>query len=314
VTVNLYTSSMPFPAGFPGSLTLIGTTMTNVADQSLTIINIPVTGTAAPGAELVVEVFTPSGEAAGTLFFIGSNSAAETGPSYLRAADCGVTTPTTTGALGFPDMHIVMNVNGCEQVAGTGPTCSFTVTVNDTQPPVITCPANVTTVTPTVTDPCTVVNFTTTASDNCPGVVVVCNPPSGSCFPVGVTTVTCTATDASGNTATCSFSVSVFNGRFQDDSAGCNNTVLFNTLTGDYRWCCNGTIFTGRGKVTKLGSTVRIEHNAPDRRVLITLSAGSFPPSGPASLQSPPGTIRCVIQDRDTRNDECLCGAAAPPK
>ena len=314
VTVNLYTSSMAFPAGFPGSLTLIGTATTNVADQSGTILNIPVTGTAAAGSELVVEIFTPNGEGVGNFFFIGSNAAAETGPSYLLAADCGLTSPTTTTAIGFPDMHIVMNVNGCEQVAGTGPTCSFTITVNDTQPPVITCPAEVTAVTAAVTDPCTVVNFTTTASDNCPGVVVVCNPPSGSCFPVGVTTVTCTATDASGNTATCSFTISVFNGRLQDDSAGCNNTVLFNTLTGDYRWCCNGTIFTGRGKVFTLGNTVRIEHNAPDRRVLITLSAGSFPPSGTASLQSPPGTNRCVIQDRDTRNDTCLCGAPAPAK
>ena len=30
------------------------------------------------------------------LFFIGSNAAAETAPSYLSAADCGITVPTTT--------------------------------------------------------------------------------------------------------------------------------------------------------------------------------------------------------------------------
>ena len=206
---------------------------------------------------------------------------------------------------------------GCFELETTrqvSPMCSFTVTVNDTQPPVITCPPNQTAVTPVATDPCTVVNFTTTASDNCPGVVVVCNPPSGSCFPVGVTTVTCTATDASGNTATCSFTISVFNGRLQDDSEGCNNTVLFNTITGDYRWCCHGTIFTGLGKVTIAGDTITIIHNAVDRRVLIRLSAGSFPPAGTASLQSPAGTIRCVITDRDTRNDTCVCGAPPPPK
>jgi len=39
--------------------------------------------------------------------------------------------------------------------------------------------------------------------------MVVSNPPSGSVFPVGVTTVTSTATDASGNTATCSFTVTI---------------------------------------------------------------------------------------------------------
>jgi hypothetical protein len=108
--------------------------------------------------------------------------------------------------------------------------------------------------------------------------------------------------------------VSIFNGRLQDDSEGCNNTVLFNTISGAYRWCCHGTIFTGVAKVTKAGSTYKLEHNAADRRVLINLSSGSFPPSGNASLQSPPGTVRCVIQDRDTRNDTCVCGAAPPPQ
>ncbi|MCI0540381.1 MAG: DUF5011 domain-containing protein, partial [Verrucomicrobiales bacterium] len=40
-------------------------------------------------------------------------------------------------------------------------------------------------------------------------VTVVCDPPSGSEFPVGSTPVNCTATDAAGNTATCSFTVTV---------------------------------------------------------------------------------------------------------
>src|SRR4030095_5066908 len=216
-------------------------------------------------------------------------------PAPTTSGGCGTVTCSPASGSFFP---VGTTTVTCSEPTPT--TCSFTVTVNDTQPPVITCPANVTAVTATVTDPCVVVNFTTTASDNCPGVVVVCNPPSGSCFPVGITTVTCTATDAAGNTATCSFTISTFNGRLQDDSAGCNNTVLFDTISGAYRWCCNGTIFTGTGKVFKLGNTFRIEHNAVDRRVLITLSAGSFPPSGTASLQSPAGTIRCVIQDRDT--------------
>jgi hypothetical protein len=47
------------------------------------------------------------------------------------------------------------------------------------------------------------------ASDNCPGVTFVCSAASGSTFPIGTTTVTCTATDTSGNTASCSFTVTV---------------------------------------------------------------------------------------------------------
>jgi hypothetical protein len=48
-----------------------------------------------------------------------------------------------------------------------------------------------------------------TVSDNCPGATFVCAPASGSSFPLGTTTVTCTATDAHTNQAGCSFTVSV---------------------------------------------------------------------------------------------------------
>jgi hypothetical protein len=40
-------------------------------------------------------------------------------------------------------------------------------------------------------------------------VTVVCNPPSGSVFPVGTNTVCCVATDAAGNTNSCCFDVTV---------------------------------------------------------------------------------------------------------
>ena len=41
--------------------------------------------------------------------------------------------------------------------------------------------------------------FTVSATDNCGVTNLVSSPPSGSTFPVGTTTVTNTATDASGN-------------------------------------------------------------------------------------------------------------------
>src|SRR5262249_42587960 len=54
-----------------------------------------------------------------------------------------------------------------------------------------------------------VVGFEPTATDNCTGVTVVCSPTNGTVFLTGATIVTCTATDASGNTSNCSFSVTV---------------------------------------------------------------------------------------------------------
>ena len=128
VTVRLYTNT---GGAFPGGTrNLLATANFSLADQAGTIVNFPIAADVPAGSELVVEFFTPDGTASGNLIFIGSNSAAETGPSYLSAADCGVPNPTTTAALGFPDMHIVMNVNGCEDNSGgLGASCNFTVTV-----------------------------------------------------------------------------------------------------------------------------------------------------------------------------------------
>lgn len=87
--------------------------------------------------------------------------------------------------------------------------CSFSVTVNDTQPPTISCPPNLS-VTVATGATSSVVNYTQPmGNDNCSGTTTVCVPSSGSTFPVGVTTVICRATDASSNTAQCSFTVTV---------------------------------------------------------------------------------------------------------
>jgi hypothetical protein len=49
-----------------------------------------------------------------------------------------------------------------------------------------------------------------TATDDVDGPVpVVCTPPSGTRFPLGITSVSCTAQDAAGNTATGGFTVTV---------------------------------------------------------------------------------------------------------
>jgi X-Pro dipeptidyl-peptidase len=77
----------------------------------------------------------------------------------------------------------------------------------DTVAPTLTLPAP-----PTVqaTGPATPVIFAATATDNLDdSPAVSCAPPSGSSFAVGATTVTCTATDLSGNTKSGSFAVTV---------------------------------------------------------------------------------------------------------
>src|SRR5205085_257149 len=96
---------------------------------------------------------------------------------------------------------------------------------NDTQPPVITCPASASAVTPTIGGTSAVVTYPPpTATDNCAVASLICTPPSGSIFTLGTTSVTCTATDPTGNSASCSFPVSIFNASVQDESAKCNST------------------------------------------------------------------------------------------
>jgi len=142
------------------------------------------------------------------------------------------------------------------------------------------------------------------ASDNCPGVQVACVPPSGSCFPLGTSTVTCTATDLAGNTASCSFTVSVFDLCVQDDSDP-STVVLINSLTGDYRFCCHGVVYTGKGTITHVGLQYTLVHNPTDRRVLVKDDEATHRATG--SIQAPPGTIRCSITDRNTQDNTCTC-------
>ena len=79
---------------------------------------------------------------------------------------------------------------------------------DDTTPPVVTVPADITA---EATGPSGAeVIFTATAMDLVDGSLpVTCSLPSGSMFPLGTTTVYCSATDAAGNTGYASFSVTV---------------------------------------------------------------------------------------------------------
>jgi 6-phosphogluconolactonase (cycloisomerase 2 family) len=192
--------------------------------------------------------------------------------------------------------------------SGNGSQCTFKVTVKDIQPPQITCPADKTAVTASACDAAVIVTYPAPmVSDNCPNnLVVVCNPPSGSSFPLGSTTVTCTATDGGGNQAQCSFKVTVFNAWLQDESNSAT-VLLFNTVSGEYRLCYPGVNqpITGVGTIIKKGCMATLEHNAADRRLLAKIDPATK--KGTASYQSPPGSLKCTILDQDVTNNTTLC-------
>ncbi|HYC86744.1 MAG TPA: HYR domain-containing protein [Chryseosolibacter sp.] len=94
--------------------------------------------------------------------------------------------------------------------AGNEAQCTFTVTVTDTTPPVFSlCPAPMTV---SANDQCvaTAVWQVPLASDNCSsGLDLTSTHNPGDEFPLGITTVTYTATDSAGNMSECSFTVTV---------------------------------------------------------------------------------------------------------
>src|SRR5438552_5151020 len=81
-------------------------------------------------------------------------------------------------------------------------------TVADHEKPTIACQADITV--DTAPGSCSSnVTFNASASDNCGTANVTCTPASGSAFAKETTTVNCTADDGNGNSASCSFSVTV---------------------------------------------------------------------------------------------------------
>src|SRR5205814_1366065 len=86
--------------------------------------------------------------------------------------------------------------------------CSFTVTVVDTTPPAIICSSN-------LVLECTgsgeaTATFSVSASDTAdPNPIIACAPTNGSSFPLGQSTVKCTASDFYTNSSFCSFSLTV---------------------------------------------------------------------------------------------------------
>lgn len=176
------------------------------------------------------------------------------------SGDCDVVSTLPASGYFFPVGSTVVT-----STSTSGQTCSFTVTVEDTELPSITCPADIT----QNNDPgnCSaVVTFSVGASDNCAGVTVVASPPSGSVFPVGSTIVNCVATDASGNTSDCSFTVTVKDTEppliacssdiTQDNEPGqCSAVVTFSTIASDN---CPGMVLVSdppSGSVFHVGVT-----------------------------------------------------------
>ena len=113
VDVIIYSNTgASFPAGTLTEISRVTVPLDDTA--SGTIVNVPITA-AVSGSQLVFGVETPV-ESGGTApnnttgFQIGSNPNGQSAPSYISSVACSITTPSTTAAIGYPNMHIVMEV------------------------------------------------------------------------------------------------------------------------------------------------------------------------------------------------------------
>lgn len=132
ININLYIDSNGCPPGAPGEdaiLLATGSRLVGPNDElgSLKPVHFP-EGTVAPaGSTLIVEIEQVNdGNTSDPpwTFLPRSNDLGQCGPSYIRAADCGLPVWDDLAELGFPDAHLVIKVIGSEQEPQGNPACN----------------------------------------------------------------------------------------------------------------------------------------------------------------------------------------------
>ena len=207
--------------------------------------------------------------------------------------------------------------------SGNTSTCTFTVTFVDVTPPVITgCPSNITVRTgfgrttcnqvatwilPVATDACT-----PCCQPGTPQQTITGNFAPGATFPVGITTVIYTATDLSGNTSTCSFTVTVI-----DDTrplvANCPANVTVNTGVG--RTTCNQTATWTEPTATDncSGTLIRSRSHAPGDVFPVGVTTVTYTFADAAGNVSLPCTFTVTVSDNTVPIITCPANIVNPP-
>jgi hypothetical protein len=199
-----------------------------------------------------IDIFTGTGAADGDCATI-VNYDPITVDDFVLQNNCGDNASITiaqTGGLGsgaaFPvgintEEYTLTDVNGNDTVY------TFTVTITDTTLPVIDCPGDLI-VSDGGTGEYTIEDYTATVTDNCSSgadLVVTQDPVAGTIVAaLSTTTVTVTATDASGNVASCEFDILV------DETLSVDDTLFNGASVSMYPNPTNGELNISAGNVT----------------------------------------------------------------
>jgi VCBS repeat-containing protein len=179
---------------------------------------------------------------------------------------------------------------------GDCPTATVTITISsacatDVTPPTINCPSNKTV---TVNASCNFVlpdyRGEATTSDNCPGTITISQSPApGTTISgVGTTTVVLTATDAKGNTATCSFDINRVDLTPPSITCPSNKTVALNAS-------CNFVLPDYRGEAIKSDNCTAAG----------SISITQLPATG--TVVSGAGTTTVILKATDPSGNTSTC-------
>ncbi|MBK6425872.1 MAG: HYR domain-containing protein [Blastocatellia bacterium] len=198
--------------------------------------------------------------------------------TVVSAVPCNV--PNATALFGQADIIAI------EMDPNPGNSLSEMTTVNNAAP-TITCPANITQ--NNDANQCgAVVSFAATATDDAGCVATVaCVPASGSFFPVGSTTVNCTATDAAGQMANCSFSVTIVDAQVPTITCPANLSVPATTTMG-----------TTLGAIVNYGAPTASDNCPGVGAAACVPASGSFFPVGV-------NTVICTVADASSNTAAC---------
>jgi uncharacterized repeat protein (TIGR01451 family) len=175
--------------------------------------NVRVTDTIQPNTRFV-SVSAPAGWSC-TAPPVGGSGTVVCTKSIMAPNEIAIITIVVSVDCSTPNNTVIVNTVLVESTVEEGPppfpvTDMEAVTVIDPAPRIVSCPGDI--VRNADANQCSaVVDFPVpTVTDNCPGATIICVPPSGQRLDAGTSqTVTCTATDAAGNTSACSFRISV---------------------------------------------------------------------------------------------------------
>lgn len=190
---------------------------------------------------------------------------------YLITKD--TTFPTPNGA---PD-ECLPNFRGVDFYNG-----GVYAVLNDTEPPTVICPDNITT--GTEMDQCgAVVTYEASVADNSPDPTIDCDPPSGSFFASGTTIVTCIAVDIFDNTDTCDFTITVSD--TENPEAVCPDDIIVSNTSGE----CGAIVFY----------TADVIDNCPGATVSCSPPSNNFFSTGTTP-------VRCIATDAAGNTDSCI--------